>query len=161
MCMCIFMDRVEVQNQGEGEMLAQGIFWLVAFPSFLVPVCVMCLIILIFQLILSLTHPSGPGCWRTGRIHTLTEVSIFPKQRTHSPGLRRCFQILQDVPEEVYRRPSAQGHLGDLSPRGEGSAWAEEVRRLPGAGVRLAKGEPEKEEHQQWVEAHGCGCNGC
>lgn len=33
------------------------------------------------------------------------------RQRTRSSGLRRRTQILQDVPEEVYRRPGAQGHL--------------------------------------------------
>lgn len=68
---------------------------------------------------------------------------------------------LQDVPEEVYRWPGAQGHHWDLSPWGEGSAWAEEARKLPWRRLQLVKGEPAEKERRQWTEPQWECCDRC
>lgn len=83
--------------------------------------------------------------WRAGRFRVLWLVTEDTLIRVEVPGFGS--QDLHYVPEEVYRRPGAQGHHWDLSPRGEGSAWAEEARKFTGTGLQLVKGEPQEKVH--------------
>lgn len=83
--------------------------------------------------------------WRAGRFPIIWLVTEDTLIRVEVPGLGS--QDLHYVPEEVYRRPGAQGHHWDLSPRGEGSAWAEEARKFTGTGLQLVKGEPQEKVH--------------
>ena len=115
----------------------------------------------------SLSFPSCwfhcyPRWWLTEKTETLRDRRVHPTLESREisdpltckedtliwvevPGLGS--QDLHYVPEEVYRRPGAQGHHWDLSPRGEGSAWAEEARKFTGTGLQLVKGEPQEKVH--------------
>lgn len=114
----IFLDRVQNQGNVSSRDFQDG-----SFSAFLVPVCVMCLIFLIFHLILSLAHPSAPRCWQTGGIATVSEVTVPPNR-----GRTRLGWGVAPRSSRMSRRRST----GDLVPRDISEILAREARAQRG-----------------------------
>lgn len=109
--MSMFIDRVEVQNQGRRGNVSSRDFQDGCFSVF--SSSSLCNVVHYSHFPPQpLPHPSFWSQVLKDRKNTHSHLGQhLSQQRTHSSGLRRCSQILQDVPEEVYRRPGAQGHL--------------------------------------------------